>query len=100
MRLLKLYNRDYMLIILDFVRHSLWCLDHLFTVSVFKRFYTLHTTLFTSPCRNFSSNSPLLIQMVTWSFRDALEELELRHQFDDSMLKSGSRLTSGGRPLC
>ena len=26
--------------------------------------------------------------MATWSFRDALEELELRRQFDESMLQS------------
>ena len=64
-------------------------------VSVFKRFYTLHTTLFASPRRNFSSNSPILIQMATWSFRDALEELELRRQFDDSMMKSEAGLRLG-----
>ena len=64
-------------------------------VSVFKRFYTLHATLFASPRRNFSSNSSILIQMVMWSFRDALEELELRHQFDDSMLKSETGLCLG-----
>ena len=33
--------------------------------------------------------------MVTWSFRDALEELELRRQFDDSMLKSEAGLRLG-----
>ena len=33
--------------------------------------------------------------MATWSFRDALEELELRHQFDDSMLKSEAGLRLG-----
>ena len=49
----------------------------------------------TSPCRNFSSNSPLLIQMATWSFRDALEELELRRHFDDSMLQSEAGLRLG-----
>ena len=64
-------------------------------LSVFKRFYTLDTTLFASPCLNFSSNSPILIQLATWSFRDALEELELRRQFDDSMLKSEAGLRLG-----
>ena len=48
-----------------------------------------------SPCRNFSSNSPILIQMATWSFRDALEELELRCQFDESMLQSDMGLCLG-----
>ena len=33
--------------------------------------------------------------MVTWSFRDALEELELRRQFDDLMLKSEAGLHLG-----
>ena len=88
---MKLYNRDYIRLCLSFLCR----LDHLSTVSVFKRFYTLHTTLFASPHRNFSSNSPILIQMATWSFRDALEELELRRQFDDSMLKSEAGLHLG-----
>ena len=47
------------------------------------------------PRRNFSSNSPILIQMATWSFRDALEELELRRQFDKSMLQSEVGLRLG-----
>ena len=51
--------------------------------------------LFASPHRKFSSNFPILIQMATWSFRDALEELELRRQFDDSMLKSEAGLRLG-----
>ena len=38
---------------------------------------------------------PFLIQMAMWSFRDALEELELRRQFDDSMLKSEVGLRLG-----
>ena len=33
--------------------------------------------------------------MAMWSFRDALEELELRRQFDDSMLKSEADLRLG-----
>ena len=33
--------------------------------------------------------------MVTWSFRDGLEELELRHQFNESMLKSEVGLRLG-----
>ena len=33
--------------------------------------------------------------MATWSFRDALEELELRHHFDDSMLQSEAGLRLG-----
>ena len=33
--------------------------------------------------------------MATWSFKDALEELELRLQFDDSMLKSEVGLRLG-----
>ena len=33
--------------------------------------------------------------MATWSFRDALEELELKRQFDDSMLKSEAGLRVG-----
>ena len=33
--------------------------------------------------------------MVTWSFKDALEELELRRQFNDSMLKSEAGLCLG-----
>ena len=33
--------------------------------------------------------------MVTWSFKDALEELELWRQFDDSMLKSEAGLRLG-----
>ena len=48
-----------------------------------------------SPCRNFSNNYPILIQMATWSFRDALEELELRCQFDESMLQSAMGLHLG-----
>ena len=48
-----------------------------------------------SPRRNFSSNSPILIQMAMWSFRDALEELELRRQFNESMLKSEVGLRLG-----
>ena len=47
------------------------------------------------PRRNFSSNSPILIQMATWSFRDALEELELRRQFDESVLQSEAGLRLG-----
>ena len=47
------------------------------------------------PHRNFPSNSPILIQMATWSFKDALEELELRHQFDKSMLQSDVGLRLG-----
>ena len=38
---------------------------------------------------------PLLIQMAMWSFRDALEELELRRQFNESMLKSEVGLRLG-----
>ena len=48
-----------------------------------------------SPRRNFLSNSPILIQVATWSFRDALEELEVRRQFDDSMLQSDVGLCLG-----
>ena len=33
--------------------------------------------------------------MVTWSFRDALEELEVRHHFDESMLWSAVGLRLG-----
>ena len=33
--------------------------------------------------------------MATWSFRDALEELELQRQLDDSMLKSEAGLHLG-----
>ena len=33
--------------------------------------------------------------MATWSFRDALEELEVRHQFDESMLWSAVGLHLG-----
>ena len=33
--------------------------------------------------------------MATWSFRDALEELELRCQFDESMLQSDVGLCLG-----
>ena len=33
--------------------------------------------------------------MAMWSFRDALEELELRHQFDESMLQSDMGLRLG-----
>ena len=33
--------------------------------------------------------------MATWSFRDALEELEVRHQFDESMLQSDMGLHLG-----
>ena len=33
--------------------------------------------------------------MATWSFRDALEELELKRQFDDSTLKSEVGLRVG-----
>ena len=51
--------------------------------------------LSTLPRRNFSSNSPILIQMAMWSFRDALKELELRHQFDKSMLQSEVGLRMG-----
>ena len=47
------------------------------------------------PHRNFSSNSPILIQMAMWSFRDALEELELRRQFDESVLQSEAGLHLG-----
>ena len=48
-----------------------------------------------SPCRNSSSNSPISIQMATWSFRDALEELEVRRHFDESMLQSAVGLRLG-----
>ena len=48
-----------------------------------------------SPCRKFSNNSPILIQMATWSFRDALEELEVRHHFDESMLQSAVGIRLG-----
>ena len=51
--------------------------------------------LFASPHQKFSSNSSILIQMATWSFRDALEELELKRQFDDSTLKSEAGLCVG-----
>ena len=33
--------------------------------------------------------------MATWSFRDALEELELKRQFDESTLKSEAGLRVG-----
>ena len=33
--------------------------------------------------------------MATWSFRDALEELEVRRQFDESMLQSDVGLRLG-----
>ena len=33
--------------------------------------------------------------MATWSFRDALEELEVRHHFDESMLQSATGLRLG-----
>ena len=51
--------------------------------------------LFASPRRKFSSNSSILIQMATWSFKDALEELELKRQFDESTLKSEAGLRVG-----
>ena len=83
------------MIILDYCSSFPHRLDHPSMVSVFKCFYTLHTTFSAPLHRNFSSNSPILIQMATWSFRDALEELELRHQFDESMLKSEVGLRLG-----
>ena len=33
--------------------------------------------------------------MVTWSFRDALDELEVRRHFDESMLRSAAGLRLG-----
>ena len=83
------------MIILDYCSSFLCRLDHPSTVSVFKCFYTLHTTFSVSPRRNFLSNSLILIQMATWSFRDALEELELRRQFNELMLKSEVGLCLG-----
>ena len=83
------------MIIFDYCSSFLGRLDHPSMVSVFKCFYTLHTMFSASPCRYFLSNSPILIQMATWSFRDALEELELRRQFDESMLKSEVGLRLG-----
>ena len=33
--------------------------------------------------------------MATWSFRDALEELEVRRHFDESMLRSAAGIRLG-----
>ena len=35
------------------------------------------------------------IQMATWSFRDALEELKVKGRFDESMLRSNVGLCLG-----
>ena len=67
-------------------------IDLVFTVSVF----VLFTPRFLCPCTTIPQIIPHFdIQMTTWSFRDALEELEERGHFDESVLRSTLGLCLG-----
>ena len=68
------------------------CLNPMSTVSVF----VLFAPCFPCPHATIPQIIPHFdIQMTTWSFRDALEELEERGHFDESLLRSALGLHLG-----
>ena len=89
---IRCFSHSILVIPLITVHHPPTCLDSLSTVSVF--------VLFASHFPRPHTTKPQIIphfdiQMTMWSFRDALEELEERGHFDESVLQSTIGLHMG-----